>query len=1017
MKAVKIITLTIFSIFATIYLAFLFVLPNAVDLNQYSPQITRIIQDKSGLLVNIKGLKVETAWNLSAGAKIDKTDLFYPDGEKFAQINGLHIKLSLIPLIAGSLRLDSISAEKVLANWDIKKSKKILSQTKNKPQEYKFSIHMPKISAQKYRISLLEGHKNYTLKGQNLDIRDFVLNKKIKVKTQGHIILNGNKQIAYNISIFSKNLASKSQKFDIMKVFDDFYKHKLHANIEADLKLDENKTHGTLGLNDVSFKIGEKVFPKSKINLLFKGEKAKINSTLYTDSTSKIIAYGWLKTGKNKSIDLQASTDKISIKNILMIAKTLSNTFKLKDLNQIDADGFLKANFRIKSDFKHVESNGYLKIKDAKMTNKQYKVTLSSINANVDFSKDAIKIRQATAKLNEQPITIKGIIDSRANANLNILANSLQLKGLLLTSGKTKLLKENDIAGLVNLNATLKGRLDKATPQISVLAHDIEIRNKKSNYKIKLPKAVITSIPKKKDCAIITLTGLKVKPNSPSIISAPKLLADYDGKNLNLTQTNLYFNNIKTTLTGQITDINQNPTLNNIKFSIPTQISVPILGYANSNIKLKGDLIASGSIDNPEIQGYFNIPSIRIPTLFTGIQNTTLKLNKNYATISCPQIQIANSFARLNATFDSDFSNGITVKNIDFASNNIDINTITKITRQLPKNGQGSFKIISGKSTIDRFRVGNIVTTGITSNVAMDKNILYAKDIRGDAYNGKIGGNMSFDFNRQKVNVDMQGRGLSANPALLALMNRNDDIQGIMDFDTDVSFYTTSIINSLKGNTNFIIKNGKMGILGKFEHLLYAQNVVSNNVFKGSLNLVAKAITTKNTGVYRYMKGKLTFSNGWANIQWIKSSGPSMSLYLTGRYYMPENLASVTILGRISDDVVRVMGPLGEFSMDKVISYIPKIGEVNSSLTSQITTNPNYENTSQIPPLSVQTEFKTKEFKVIIDGDVKKQSSVKTFKWLSTPKIVEGQIQPYTPPKQPQYEVPDFVKNLPDIKN
>jgi len=302
----------------------------------------------------------------------------------------------------------------------------------------------------------------------------------------------------------------------------------------------------------------------------------------------------------------------------------------------------------------------------------------------------------------------------------------------------------------------------------------------------------------------------------------------------------------------------------------------------------------------------------------------------------------------------------------------------------------------------------------------MNNNILYAKNIMSDAYNGKVGGNISYDFNHRKVDIDMQGRSLSANPALIALSGRNDDIYGVMNFDTNVSFTTGSkheLLKNLKGDTNFIINNGKMGILGKFEHLLYAQNVVSNNVFKASLNLMAKAITAKNTGVYKYLKGKISFSNGWANIHWVKTSGPSMSLYLTGRFYMPENTANITILGRISDDIVGILGPLGEFSMNKAISSIPKIGEVNALFANQYTTNPNYENKSQIPPLSLQTEFKTKEFKVIIDGDVSKQSSVKIFKWLSTPKIVEGQVQPYIPPKQPQYEVPDFVKNLPNLKN
>lgn len=1023
MKIVKIIAITVFSIFATLYLAFLFVLPYSIDLNKYTPEITKSIQETSGLLVNFKGLKVTTSWNLSAGARVDKVDLMYPDGEKFAQINGLKVKLSLIPLLVGSLRLDSITAEKVFTNWNIDKTTQILKPTNKKSYGFKFSVHMPKISVDKYRISLLEGEKNYTIKGQNFEVRDFILNKKVKFKTNGNLILNGNKQISYDLSIFVKNFASgkNNKKFDLIKNLDDLYKYKFIAKIDADLKIDEDKINGKLNLDHVSFKISEKTFPNSTLKLLFKGDKAKINAALYTDTNSKILAYGWLKTGKNKYIDLQASTDKINIKNLLTLVKTLSNTFKIKDLNHIDADGFLKANFNIKSDFKKVKSDGYLKIKNANVRDSRYKVALNSINADIDFSENEIKIKKANALLNNQPIIIKGTVDHNANANLAIIANNLQLKGLLFASGNTKLLKENDIlSGIVNLNASLQGRLDKVLPKINIAANNISVKNRPSNSRIKLANANISTISNKKNHANIDLTGLRILPNAPAEINVPKIKLVFDGKNLNIEDTNLYINEIKTLLTGRIINVQESPTLSTLNISIPNQISIPLEQYPGSNIKLKGDLTLNGDINNPKISGQFNIPYIRIPSLLTGVRNVTLKINEDFSTLTCQQAQIANSFMEFTAQLDNDFTNGITARNAIFKSTNLDINTLAQVAKQMPKGEKTTLNIINGKGIIDRFKAGELLSTGITNEISMDKNIMYAKNVRGEAYNGKIGGNISYEIANQRVNIDMQGRGLSANPALLALMGRDDDIQGVMDFDTNVSLISGSkstILNSLRGNTDFIIQNGKMGILGKFEHLLYAQNVIANNAFKASLNLVAKAVMSKNTGVYKYMKGKFSFSNGWANIHWIKTSGPSMSLYLKGRYYLPDNLASITILGRISDDIVQILGPLGEFSMNKAISNIPQIGAITSFFASQFTTNPNYENISEIPPLSVQTNFKTKEFKVIIDGDVRKQSSVKSFKWLSTPTVEEGQPQPYIPPKQPQHEIPDFVKNLPDLKN
>ena len=141
-----------------------------------------------------------------------------------------------------------------------------------------------------------------------------------------------------------------------------------------------------------------------------------------------------------------------------------------------------------------------------------------------------------------------------------------------------------------------------------------------------------------------------------------------------------------------------------------------------------------------------------------------------------------------------------------------------------------------------------------------------------------------------------------------------------------------------------------------------------------------------------------------------------MSLYITGKCYLSDNNADLTILGRLSDDVVRVLGPIGEFSVSKAISFIPKIGEISSYFIDQMTTNPSYENISEIPYLTPRTEFPTKEFKVVIDGEIHKQSSVKSFKWISSPKVEQTTVQPEVPPQKPTPEVPEFINRLPDLK-
>ena len=397
----------------------------------------------------------------------------------------------------------------------------------------------------------------YSAKGGDLRIFDFILDKKIKFKTNGDLVLNNRKQVAYNISIYSKVFPkNKKSNLNLAKIFEDLYKYNAQANIDTDLKItgdDENTDiDGHINLDKISFTLAGKKFPQSILNLEFSGNKAKISSVFY-DLNSKITIDGWFKNGKNKSVDLQVISDKLNVENLLLIAKTMSKTFGIKNLEGISANGFIKANFNVKSDFKKVQSSGYLKVENTNITNKLYNVAIKSINADIDFSQDAIKIKQATAKINSQPIIIKGLIDKNAIANILVSAQNLDLKGLLVASGGTKVLKENDIlSGIVNVKASLQGRLDKATPKVNVLVSNINLKNKQTKARINLDKAVINMYDESKTKAKgkAELTGLKISPNAATKISAPKISLIFDERDLTIQPTYLYLNNIRTNLSG-----------------------------------------------------------------------------------------------------------------------------------------------------------------------------------------------------------------------------------------------------------------------------------------------------------------------------------------------------------------------------------------------------------------------------------------------------------------------------------
>jgi hypothetical protein len=80
--------------------------------------------------------------------------------------------------------------------------------------------------------------------------------------------------------------------------------------------------------------------------------------------------------------------------------------------------------------------------------------------------------------------------------------------------------------------------------------------------------------------------------------------------------------------------------------------------------------------------------------------------------------------------------------------------------------------------------------------------------------------------------------------------------------------------------------------------------------------------------------------------------------------------------------VIKYLGPIGEFSVDKILSNIPILGSLTSSLAHVLTTDPRGERVSEIPALSSNSNS-YKDFKVIFNGGIESKSSIKSFKWLN----------------------------------
>jgi len=391
------------------------------------------------------------------------------------------------------------------------------------------------------------------------------------------------------------------------------------------------------------------------------------------------------------------------------------------------------------------------------------------------------------------------------------------------------------------------------------------------------------------------------------------------------TNTGIFVNDLNTPiakLEGAVNKLSKTQNLD-LRLSVPKKLNMPIPGFKTSNIAVRGDVDISGTAINPYLKGLVTIPTITIPDMLLSMTNMVANLNG---------------------------------------------------------------PVLKGNGTLQTFKFGGIVADNLATEFSLKNyNIFYLNNLVGDAFSGKIDGDISYRINDGKVTVKMSGINMNALQAVEGAAGIKNALSGTLGFNCDIETRGVTDVEMMKnmtGKVTFDIQNGKFLNVGRFDNLLYAQNILGNAILKAAVTSVTNTPLIQNTAEFKRIGGELTFKDGWADIKSITSVGPLMSYYITGRYNLLNATTNVVILGRLDSKVVALLGPLGDLSVDKLTSYIPKFGALTAVLIDSMTTDPQKENTALIPALSSESDD-YKDFKVEFNGGLESSSSVKSFKWLS----------------------------------
>lgn len=1168
----KIALISVISITVLLYAAFLFVLPNVIDINKYMPDVYKTVKDTTSLNLKLENPKIITGWNFSVGLKADEILVQYKNNADFVKIQKPVVSVQIFPLIFKTVKFNKISAQELSVSLIYTKDEKYtfeeiittvensfkaqaqadtnqtdgskeINDAKNKPLSFKFkniNVIVPKAAL---NIRDERNNQNAFLNAYDTKINLKNIEGPLQIVTKGDVSISDNKYLTYNIKIKtplpaqSPQEPQKEEPSEPLKLFNPFenlvkYDLKANADVDLDIKsLSDFKADGYVKINNFSFLSNGIKLPESYFNSLFEGSKITIDSKFYTNPKDNLALQSTVKIGKG--FDLTAKTKHIALNDIKNLIYTALSAFGIaNDINGVKVNGYLTSDFNLKSDFKKIDSNGLLSVKNGNIIYPKMQLKLTEIASDIDFSDNTITIKNSGAKINNAKISAEGTIKHDSQTDITIKTEPVQIVDLINTALGMHIISNDMIkdyefkGGTVSLDINAKGKLDSILPEAVVSVNDFAMRVKSAKMPITVkfidivaktlkndidcsikvsninalvdfprlnvgiplleinanskdmeikkttanaghskidfwgavknyssadmhfdfnaagainPQDIIAQIPKNNRSLIsykgqmpldIKINGTpeavkllaKITSNPQNYVSAFEIL-NFTGKtnvftaNIATKGSNLLLNDISVSsgsskalsIKGDLSSIfAKNPVINSIQVSVPSTLNVKIPVMKNAKISTSGNLNITGTVAKPILTGNFSFTDMDFPEYKTSIKSANANFTKSKIVADAKGVNVDGSLFDGDLVMSNDFVKTITVNSVAFNSAYIDADRLTKLAASLssPSPGASSGTSVkaasaagsapqivlkSGVAQIDKLKSGNLIVTGIKSNFSLLNNLLKISDMEAQTCKGNIKGNVSYNLASTLTNLDITAKSVNASDLMKSLMGAKLPLTGLIDASINVStkgLTQTQQMKNLKGNANVTVQNGEMGSMGRFEHFLFADNLAAQTVMKRAIDALLPSLSSKNTGQFSYLKTKISFNNGYANVNSFETSGVHMSLFANGKYNLLNDNADIKILGRISGDIVRLLGPVADFSVNSVVQNLPTGAILGLSVVqtmlpkADIIASESQANVDKIPVLSSGTNQDSKIFRVLIQGPAQSTRSVKSFRWI-----------------------------------
>lgn len=506
-------------------------------------------------------------------------------------------------------------------------------------------------------------------------------------------------------------------------------------------------------------------------------------------------------------------------------------------------------------------------------------------------------------------------------------------------------------------------------------------------------------------------------------------VVDFKGNRIKIKNTGFFTRNIsvdkkgnEVVTLGDILDIDgtiAGNRINLIKITMPKALTGNIYVFPQSNFKVNGRAFVFGETSAPRMRGGFEVTGLSIPELFIDMRKALLSFKGTQADFDVEDLILNGSDLQIKGVFSLLPAPVFNILNLDVASRYINVDKLMKVSaramKYVPKSSGTAFsssapadipvEIRNGSINMERIISGNIDVRNTVSRISMARNIFYLNNLRTNVFNGNVRGNISMNLLTTLLNINVQGKGVDVDKAMRDAAGMKDMLSGTADFKADISLKGATYeeqMKSLKGNVDFLVKDGQFGPFGKLENLILAENIRESQFFQTALGGIIDGLLTIDTTHFSELNGTLSFDDGICYIKPITSLGNIMSLHIAGEFDLLRNYADMKVRARMASLVSNLLGPIGAINPANLLNSAASLNVVTAKAFSIFCEMVPEDEMNAIPSFSNKyVDNSATKFQIVVRGDVAKPLRlVKSFKWLATETEYENAV--------------DYVNSLPE---